>query len=83
VIAEKLEPLIAAAAPCLGEAPNMRQRALEDRLVGERVADLALELVAGSSPSGSSNDREQPAQRTTHGQRQTFQAARRPRPRRR
>ena len=62
MVAEKLEPLIAAAAPLLGRGRrDMGQRALEDRLVGERVADPAFELRRGeSSPSGSSNDREQP-----------------------
>ena len=49
VVAEEFEPLVAAAAPLLRRGGrDMGQRALEDRLVGERVADPAFELARGA-----------------------------------
>ena len=79
MVAEKFEPLIAAAAPLLGRGRrDVRQRAVEDRLVGERVADPVFELVAGLSafrlPAHRTIENNL-SQRTTHGQRHTFQAA--------
>ena len=62
VVAEEFEALIAAAAARAGERRDVRQRAVEQRLVGEAVADPLFELLAGSlRPCGSSHDREQPA----------------------
>ena len=76
VVAEKFEPLIAAAASLLRRrGRHMGQRALEDRLVGKRVADLAFELVAGFRLPAHRTIENNRFQRTTQGQRQIFQAA--------
>src|SRR5262245_53955478 len=76
MVAEKFEPLIATASPLLRRGRrHVRQRAFEDSLVGERVADLGFELVSGFGLPAHRTIKNNLFQRTTHGQRQTFQAA--------
>src|SRR3954469_15440718 len=79
MVAEKFQPLVAAAAPLLGRGSrNMGQCAFEDRFVGKRIADPALELFAGVGALRLAAHRtieNNLSQRTTHGQRHTFQAA--------
>src|SRR3954471_15592866 len=79
MIAEKLEPLVTAAASLLGRGRgNMRERAIKDRLVGKRIANPALEFLArlGALRLPAHRTIENSlSQRTTHGQRHTFQAA--------
>src|SRR5262249_3792435 len=79
MVAEKLEPLIAAAAPLLGRGGrDMGQGTLKDGLVGKGVADPGFELVAGNCafrlPAHRTIENNR-FQRTTQGQRQIFHAA--------
>src|SRR5947209_3497089 len=79
MVTEEFEPLIAAAATLLRRSRrNMRQGTIQDRLVGKRVADAALELLARLGALRLAAHRtivNSLSQRTTHGQRHTFQAA--------
>ena len=78
VVAEKLEPLVTAAAALLVRRRDVRQRAFDDRLVGKRIPDPALQRVAGDVllrlPAHRTIENSR-SQRTTHGQRHTFHAA--------
>src|SRR4029077_10253693 len=79
VVAKEFQPLVTATASLLrGGRRNVRQRAVKDRLVGKRVADPPLELLARLGALCLAAHRtivNSLSQRTTHGQRHTFQAA--------
>src|SRR5205085_5797607 len=74
VIAEEFEALIAADAARAGERRDMRERAVEQRQVGEAVADPLFELLASLRPAAHRTIVNSRLHRTDHGQFQKCQA---------
>jgi len=75
VIAEKFEALIAARPALAAQCRNMRERALEQRLIGKFITDPCLKFASASDrPSAHLTIVKSRLQRTDHGQLQMCQA---------